>query len=168
MKKICLFIPVSLVIALTIVSFTTRQVHASKDQYVLLYYGATSCYYCNLPENIHNINTLAKTIGQKYIEVKKVMVCMDKDIKEGLTFINKYDSTWDEISIGSFYQNELAYQYLNGTKIPGVPHVILLKRSYNDDNQYNVPVASKTDILVDLVGGNAINKWIADGFPISK
>ena len=67
-----------------------------------------------------------------------------------------------------FYQNELAYQYLNSTKVPGVPHVILLKRSYSDDNQYNVPVASKTDILVDLVGGNAINKWIKDGFPIPK
>jgi hypothetical protein len=93
---------------------------------------------------------------------------MDKDLKEGLTFINKYDSTWDEISIGSFYQNELAYQYLNTTKIPGVPHILLLKRSYSDDNKYSVPVASNTNILVDLVGGNEINKWIKDGFVVPK
>ena len=93
---------------------------------------------------------------------------MDTDLKEGMAFINKYDSSWDEISIGSFYKNELAFQYLNTTKIPGVPHIILLKRSYNDENQYSVPVASKTEILVDLVGGTEINKWINDGFPVSK
>jgi thioredoxin-related protein len=168
MKQIFSFIAVYSVMALTAVSFTTKEAHASKDQYVILYYGATSCHYCNLPENIRNINTLAKTIGQKFVGVKRVMVCMDKDLKEGLSFINKYDSAWDEISIGSFYQNELAFQYLNTTKIPGVPHVILLKRSYSDDNQYSVPVASRTDILADLVGGNAINKWILEGFPISR
>jgi len=168
MKKIFLLLPVSLVIVLTIVSFTNKEIRATKEQYILLYYGATDCYYCNLPENIHNINTLVKSIGQKYAGVKKVLVCMDKDLKEGLAFINKYDSTWNEISIGSFYENELAYQYLNNTKIPGVPHILFVKRSYSDENEYHVPVSSKTDILVDLVGGKEINKWIMDGFPISK
>ena len=168
MKKIFLFFSAALVTILVAASFTNKEVHGLKEQYILLYYGATDCYYCNLPGNIQNINTLVKTIGEKYKDVKKVMVCMDKDLKEGLRFINKYDSTWNEISIGSFYQNELAYQYLNNTKIPGVPHIILIKRSYSDDNEYNVPVASKTEVLVELVGGNAINKWINDGFPVSK
>jgi thioredoxin-related protein len=168
MRRIFLFSFVSLAVVFTIASFTARRPRAPKEQYVLLYYGATDCYYCNLPENIHNINTLTETIGNKYAGVKKVLVCMDKDLKEGLTFINKYDSSWNEITIGSFYQNELAFQYLNNTKIPGVPHIIFLKRNYVDENQYHVPVASKTDILVDLVGGTAINQWIKDGFPLAK
>ncbi len=168
MKKAFLFLSVSSFTILTILSFAGKNRHAAKEQYVLLYYVATDCYYCNLPENIQNINTLTRNIGTKYTGVKKVMVCMDKDLKEGLTFINKYDSTWDEISIGSFYQNELAFQYLNTTKIPGVPHILLLKRSYIDDNKYSVPVASNTDILVDLVGGTEINKWIKDGFVVPK
>src|SRR6185369_13501868 len=99
MRKIFLFSFVSLAIVFTIASFTARRPRAPKEQYVLLYYGATDCYYCNLPENIHNINTLTETIGNKYAGVKKVLVCMDKDLKEGLTFINKYDSSWNEITI---------------------------------------------------------------------
>ena len=168
MKKALLFLSVSSVILLGIVSFTKKEKPAAKEEYVLLYFGATDCYYCNLPENIQHINTLTKTIGNKFADVKKVMVCMDKDLKEGLTFINKYDSTWDEVSIGSFYQNELAFQYLNPTKIPGVPHIILVKRKYSDENQYSVPVESKNEVLVDLVGGTQINKWIEDGFPVGK
>ena len=168
MKKILFSLLVSSALVPAIVSFTGKKKYASKEQYVLLYYGATDCYYCNLPENILNINTLTNSIGKKYPGIKKVMVCMDRDLKEGLTFINKYDSTWNEISIGSFYQNELAYQYLNKTKIPGVPHIMLLKRNYSDDNQYKVPVTTSTDVLVDLVGGNEINKWIKDGFPFPK
>src|SRR5258705_5908312 len=160
MKKAFLFLSVSSFTILTILSFAGKNRHAAKEQYVLLYYGATDCYYCNLPENILNINTLTNSIGKKYPGIKKVMVCMDRDLKEGLTFINKYDSTWNEISIGSFYQNELACQYLNKTKIPGVPHIMLLKRNYSDDNQYKVPVTTSTDVLVDLVGGNKINKCI--------
>ena len=168
MRKAFLFLFVSSFILLTILSFARKEQRAEKEQYVVLYYGATDCYYCNLPENIKNINTMNKSIENKYAGIKKVMVCMDKDLKEGMIFINKYDSTWNEISIGSFYQNELAYQYLNPTKIPGVPHVILLKRSYGDDNQYKVPIASKTEILVDLVGGTEINNWIKSGFLVSK
>lgn len=67
-----------------------------------------------------------------------------------------------------FLPDELAYQYLNNTKIPGVPHIILVKRSYSSDSQYLVPVAFKTDILADLVGRTQIDKWIMDGFPGTK
>jgi hypothetical protein len=161
MKKIFCLLVIFSAISLPVISFTGKSSPA-KEQYILFYYGATDCYYCNVPENIANINRLCKGIEKKYPVTKKVMVCMDRDLQEGLRFINKYDSVWDEISIGSFYQNELAYEHLNKTETPGVPHIILMKRVYSDENRYKVPVAIKTEIIADLVGGKEINAWIRD------
>jgi hypothetical protein len=165
MRKLFLVLTLVSVSCLLLISFSPKNV-AEKEQYVLFYYGATDCYYCNVPENILNINKLCKGIGKKYPGTKKVMVCMDKDLQEGLRFINKYDSVWNEISIGSFYQNELAYAHLNKTKVPGVPHIVLIKRVYTDDNQYKIPVSIRTEIIVDLVGGKEINEWIREGLGI--
>ena len=166
-KTLLLLLPIA-ILAFISISFHKHTTSAEKDQYIVLYYGATDCYYCNLPENIQNINLMIKNIGDKYPDIKKVMVCMDKNLQEGMKFIAKYDSSWTEISVGSFYQNELAYAYLNNTEIPGVPHVILVKRSYKVTEKYNVPVTVKTEVLAELVGGNAINQWIKDGYPAKK
>lgn len=134
--------------------------------YTILYFGATSCGYCNVPENIQNITKMTNEVSELYkgFRIKKVIVAMDEDITEGLKFIGKYGSQWDEIAVGDFYYNELAMIYLNKVQIPGVPHILVIKHT-TIKAAYNVPGIVKTETLVDLVGGEQINKWIIESYP---
>ena len=85
-----------------------------EEKYVVYYFGATDCAYCNIPENIENIKKIKLEFSQKYINknIKYVMVCFDEDIEQGIKFIKKY-GYWDEISIGQRYYNDLSLQCLN-------------------------------------------------------
>ena len=82
---------------------------------------------------------------------------MDEDIEEGLKFIKKY-GYWDEISIGSFYYNELALNYLNKTEIPGVPHVMVYKDFLMKKKEMFIPIIMERKLLVDLAGATQIGK----------
>jgi hypothetical protein len=138
--------------------------------YSVIYFGATDCYYCNIEKNISNISKMVTEIKDQYkdLKVKTVIVSMDKDISEGLKFIDKYTTkNWDEIAIGSFYQNELALTYLNKTKIPGVPHLVVVKHvTVNSDLSVPVPVSDK--VLVDIVGGTEIDSWLKENYSFRK
>ena len=104
----------------------------------------------------------------KGLNVKTMIVSMDKDIAEGLKFIDKYGiKKWDEISIGSFYNNELALNYLNKTKTPGVPHIVVIKH-VTVTGEYNIPHTVEDKVLVDLVGGTEIDKWLQDNYSFKK
>jgi hypothetical protein len=99
----------------------------------------------------------------KEFDVKFVLVCIDKDIEEGLKFINKY-GYWDEISIGGSFHNELVLNYLDKAAIPGsMPHVIVFLDSYENDS---VPIIKERKAIVDLAGVTKIKKWVNDNFPL--
>jgi len=141
----------------------------SEETLVVYYFGATSCGFCNVPENIEKIKKIKKEFSEKYKDsnIKFVMVCMDENIEEGLRFIKKY-GYWDEISIGKFYNNELALNYLNKTEIPGVPHVIVYKDLLFKREKMSVPIIKERKLLVDLVGGTQIGNWINNGYPLKN
>ena len=139
-----------------------------KETCVVYYFGATNCGYCNVPENIEKIKQIKNEFYKKYpnFDTKYVLVCMDRNIEEGLAFIKKY-GFWDEISIGSFYHNELALNYLNKTKIAGVPHIIVYKDNY-EIGEYSIPVIKDRKLVVDLVGASEITNWISNGYPLKS
>jgi hypothetical protein len=140
-----------------------------KETYVVYYFGATSCGFCNISENIEKIKRIKIEFSKKYADfnIKYVMVCMDKNIEEGLRFIKKY-GYWDEISIGNFYNNELALNYLNKTEIPGVPHVMVYGDLLVIKEKLSIPVIKERKLLVDLVGGTQIGNWINNGYPLKN
>lgn len=160
-----LFLGVILVLGLTLPGKVALQ-QTAKEAFVVYYFGATSCGYCNIPANIEKIKQIRNEFFKKYpdFKTKYVLVCMDKNIEEGLEFIKKY-GYWDEISIGSFYDNELALNFLNTTKIPGVPHVMVYKDIYLIE-QFSIPVIKERKLLIDLVGGTQIGNWIDKGYPL--
>ena len=129
-----------------------------KQTLVIYYFGATSCDWCNTEDCINSINKLHKEFNEihKEFNVKFVMICLDKDIEEGLKFIKKY-GYWDEISIGSHYKNELVMNYLNKTKVPGVPHIIVFRDLYENDS---TPVIKERTTVADLVGVKQIKEWV--------
>ena len=141
----------------------------SEETLVVYYFGATSCGFCNVPENIEKIKKIKTEFSKKYKDsnIKFVMVCMDENIEEGLRFIKKY-GYWDEISIGKFYNNELALNYLNKTEIPGVPHVIVYKDLLFKREKMSVSIIKERKLLVDLVGGTQIGNWINNGYPLKN
>lgn len=162
MKRILLSLPILLF---------GLSVHSQKDiqeQYVIYYFGATDCGYCNEAENIVNIKKIKSEFSQKYPEAqtKYVMVCFDNDIEQGLKFIQKY-GYWDEISIGQRYLNDTSLGVLNETEVPGLPHIVVYKNEYAKHPQFSVPTIKRKVALVDLVGGSQINAWIGGGYPLS-
>lgn len=135
-----------------------------KENLVLFYFGATSCGPCNETKTINNIkkikNEFSKTHSQ--YNVKYIMVCLDQDIKEGLEFIGKY-GYWDEISVGSHYKNELVMEYLDKTKLPGVPHIIVYHDEYEKPS---TPIIKHRQVLMDLVGSSQIDDWVKSNYQI--
>ena len=166
MKILRAFLGTCLFLALIAPIFLRSQ-DSYKEAFVVYYFGATNCGYCNIPANIEKIKQIRNEFFKKYpdFNTKYVFVCMDKNIEEGLEFIKKY-GYWDEISIGSFYNNELALNFLNTTKIPGVPHVMVYKDIYMKIEQFSVPVIKERKLLIDLVGGTQIGNWIDKGYPL--
>jgi thiol-disulfide isomerase/thioredoxin len=155
-----------LLLIFTLVSYSNEDL---EERYIVYYFGASNCGYCNIPDNIKNIKRVKIELSQKYKDkkIKYVMVCFDNDIEEGLRFIKKY-GYWDEISIGQRYYNELSLQCLNTTKIPGVPHIVVCKDTYTSLSKWSIPLIKERKVLVDLVGGKEIDNWIKNGYPLAE
>lgn len=168
MKRIISILTIIL-LSLPIYSNSRSLQEKFEETYVVYYFGATSCGFCNISENIEKIKKIKIDFSRKHPDsnIKYVMVCMDKNIEEGLKFIKKY-GYWDEISIGNFYNNELALSYLNKTEIPGVPHVMVYKDLLTKREKMSIPVIEERKLLVDLVGGTQIGSWINDGYPLKN
>ena len=168
MKILLGFWRIYLILALFAPTYLCSQ-DAYQDTYVVYYFGATNCGYCNIPANIDKIKQIRNEFSKKYpdFKTKYVFVCMDRNIEEGLEFIKKY-GYWDEVSIGSFYNNELALNFLNTTKIPGVPHVLVYKDTYKKIEEFSIPLIKERKLLVDLVGGTQIGDWINKGYPLES
>lgn len=160
MKHIALF--------LLIASSSAISQYSNKSQLTLFYFGGTDCYYCNLPENVKNINKMHSEFPKRYknIPIKFVMVVMDKEIPVGLKYIKKY-GYWDEISIGGFYNNELMLEHVNQAKVSGVPQIMVYHDSLSIDT-LGIPIISKRTQLLDLLGKDAINQWVSDHYPLNK
>jgi len=157
-------------VLISIIIFSSAYANNNDENYVVYYFGASNCGFCNIPKNIENIKKIRKEFSKKHndIKTKFVMVCFDNDIDEGLLFIKKY-GYWDEISIGQRYKNDLSLNILNKTEIPGLPHIIVIKNTYQpSEKMKSIPIVKKKKILVDLVGGKTINKWIDEGYPLDR
>lgn len=138
----------------------------AQEKITIYYFGATSCGPCNRPEVVESVKKIKEQFKAAYKEydVKCVMVCMDTEIEEGLKFVKKY-GYWDEISIGSHYDNELAFISLNKTKIPGVPHIFV----YHDvfEKQANsTNIIKSRSLIKEVMGGEDIVAWVNGGFKI--
>lgn len=137
-----------------------------KGDLVVCYFGSTDCTFCLKEEMVQCIKTMRSKFADihKIDRVKFVLVCFDKDIEAGMKFVKKY-GTWDEISIGSRYRNEMCLGYLNKTKIPGLPHILVFRDRYGEKS---IPVLKERKIVADLVGVKQIMKWAAGSYPLQE
>lgn len=142
--------------------------HVEDKAYVVFYFGATSCGPCSRPEMVKSVNLIKSEFAQVHSDyaTKLVMVVMDQDIAEGITYLEKYDS-WDEVSIGSHYQNELVRHHLNTQEMPGVPHVLVFEDEY-EEAKYGTSILKERQLVAALLGMEAIVTWTDSGFPLEK
>ncbi|MFA8342676.1 MAG: TlpA family protein disulfide reductase [Rhodothermaceae bacterium] len=137
----------------------------NNETIVVFYFGSNSCGFCDNIDLIKSVKKIRTELPNIYpeIKIKFVQVCMDENIEEGIKFLKKY-GYWDEISIGSHYQNELVLAYLSKTKIAGVPHLIIYNDKYSNSS---TPVIIKRKIILDKVGVKQIVRWVEDKFPLN-
>jgi hypothetical protein len=142
------------------------QKEQKKEFLVVYYFGATDIGFCAAPENIQKIKKIKTDFSARHKSqnLKFVMVALDENIEEGLKLINKH-GTWDEISVGSRFRNELALAYLNRSKIPVVPHILVFKDVISS-GKWNIPVVHRQELLADLAGGEQIAGWIEKGYSL--
>ena len=150
------------------VPYSESQKEKTEEFLVVYYFTATDFGFCTAPENIEKIKKIksdfaAKSKSQK---LKFVIVSLDENIEEGLKLIKKH-GTWDEISVGSRFRNELALTYLNRSKIPEVPHILIIKAVISS-GKWNIPVVTRQELLADLAGGEQIGEWIDKGYPLPR
>ena len=138
----------------------------AKEIIVFYYFASTQFGYCSLPENIEKIKKIKTEFPEKYkkTEIKFVMICLDDNLEKGLKFIRKH-GYWDEISIGKSFGNELALNYLNISKIPKVPHILVFK-DLHETGKWNLPVIKERKLIVDLAGAEQIEEWIKQEYPL--
>ena len=141
----------------------------SQESYVVFYIGATSCNPCNRPEVIKAVKEIESDFSDVHDEIpaKYVMVAMDKEIDKGISFLKKYGSFWDEVSVGSFYYNEHVLRYLNSQEPPGVPHVFVFRDTYQDA-MHGVDTVEDRTMVKRVMGGEGIVAWVNDGFPLNS
>ena len=133
---------------------------------VVYYFSATNFGVCQSPEIVGKIKKIKSEFPKKHnnIAVKFVFVCLDKDVESGLKLMNKYGK-WDEISIGQAYHNELAMIYLNRSKIPGIPHILVYKDLISKGRWF-IPLIKNRKLLVDLSGVKQISEWMRGDYKI--
>ncbi|MCB0669315.1 MAG: hypothetical protein KDC80_26005 [Saprospiraceae bacterium] len=146
--------------------FSNRLMAEDSIQYTVMYFGATNCFHCLVEDHIENIKLIRSDFSGKYPKAKTkfVMVVFDNEIEAGLKFIDHY-GFWDEISIGSRYNNEQSLAVLNHTKLPGLPHLVVLEDHFTTLPN-NIEVVDNRKTLVDLVGRKEIGDWVTKGFPL--
>jgi hypothetical protein len=142
------------------------QKEQKKEFLVVYYFAATDIGFCTAPENIEKIKKIKTDFSARHKsqKLKFVMVALDENIEAGLKLINKH-GTWDEISVGSRFRNELALAYLNRSKIPVLPHILVLKDVISA-RKWNIPVVHRQELLADLAGGEQIAEWIEKGYSL--
>ena len=138
----------------------------AQQHLTIFYFGATSCGPCNRSEVVESIKEMKAKFDSVHNDYKTkfVMVCMDENIAEGLKFIQKY-GYWDEISVGSFYHNELALTNLNETAISGVPHILIYKESIMKTDQSVFRLKSR-ELVKEVLGGDKIVAWVKSGMEL--
>ncbi|WP_441001499.1 TlpA family protein disulfide reductase [Fodinibius sp. SL11] len=139
----------------------------AQNQLTVFYFGATSCGPCNRPEVIESIDKLKAefdSIHPKY-NTKFVMVVFDEDMETGLEFIEKYDY-WDEVSIGSRYDNELSLDNLNKTDIPGLPHILIYEETFEPVGDWGIEVRESKKLVKEILEGTKVVSWVNSGMKL--
>ncbi|MCP9290159.1 thioredoxin-like domain-containing protein [Gracilimonas sediminicola] len=132
----------------------------AQEQLTVFYFGASDCGPCNRPDVIESIDKIRANFDSQHTnyDTKLVMVAMDEDIDTGLKYISKYDE-WDEISIGSRYHNENTLAHLNNIMIPGVPHIIIFKDTF-EVGDYGVEIIKNRELVKNILSGEEIVSWV--------
>jgi len=140
----------------------------AQNQLTVFYFGATSCGPCNRPEVIESIDKLKAEFDSAHPEydTKFVMVVFDEDIETGLKFIEKY-SYWDEVSIGSRYDNELSLDNLNKTDIPALPHILIYAETFEKVDGFGIEVRKNKTLIKEVLEGDKIVSWVNSGMKLN-
>jgi hypothetical protein len=152
-----------LLLLVGVVTDSDFQREQTEEYLVVYYFAATDFGFCTASENIEKIKKIKVdlTTKTKSQRLKFVMVALDENIEDGLKLINKY-GTWDEISAGSRFRNELALAHLNRSEIPVVPHLLVFKEVISA-GKWNIPVVLRRERLADLAGSEQIAGWMEKG-----
>lgn len=145
---------------------STDHAPSAEKGYVVFYFGATSCAACNRPEVIQAVRSIKSGFEHVHTRfpAKFVMVSMDEDIEEGIEFLEKY-GYWDEVSVGSFYRNELVMRHVNTLEIPGLPQVMVYENTY-EDAEHGTKTVKETERVAQVMGGEGIVAWAEKDFPL--
>jgi hypothetical protein len=149
-KKVFQFILFFLIICFSAcaekVSVDSPSLKNSKHEIALIYIGSTQCAVCldasnkNYFKKIHN-SIIAEHANIKF-SVKRIGISIGNNNDENFNFLQSFDLPFDEITLSHDLFNTGMNRYIHsdfkGEAV--VPQVIIMKRSYHQNNLDDSPV----------------------------
>jgi hypothetical protein len=144
----------------------------SGPQLVVYVFGGSRCGFCQKAETKEAIANVRATLGSKYAatgryrSVRLIGVAVNTDIREGLKYLESMGpAVFDEISVGSGWQNEHVIRRLRQERIaePGMPLVIVVQR-HMTATLAPLKLEYSADSVVKVVqGAEEIARWVRAG-----
>lgn len=150
-----------------------RSVISKKNELVFIYVTSPGCSFCTSYENIRVINTLKNNLSQVADSIDYGFLTMSLvitwDVNEGFEHINEFN-TFDELLIGNnwFGTGGIKYLFEDMPGTPGVPQVIITKRTYDaiEDESglaQNIQGIENEKVLTRTIGANRLSDWLKEG-----
>lgn len=143
--------------------------NATRERLVVYYIGGSGCPGCVCDATVAAVRTIKAEFAQKYPRyvVQFNLVCLDTNFWQAVTFIDKFGGGWDELSIGNHFHNELALRYLPQSRMPAVPHILVVRDTVAHEEKKGTHVRNRT-LVADQVGPDEFEAWIQAGFPLQS
>jgi len=140
---------------------------------VLIYIGSSTCQAANskrLPIVVDSIKIMLQNYA-KSIKHNFTTIGISKDwvIKSGIEHLNKY-GPFDEITTGRNWINSaiIKYVYQHFKGVPGVPQIIVLKRTLvnKSTQQVNQYAIKNESLVMRKLGKSEIKRWYKNSAPL--
>ena len=136
---------------------------------VVVYFGATSCVPCHLPQVKNAVRAmkplLAAQAKQRGMALTVIGSAQDWDVKQGATFLEPLGA-FDQVVIGGNWTNVAVEQFMLRDSLTEMmmPQVVLLERTVRLGERITV---SEPRVLRRITGGDGIPAWVKAGAPIT-
>ena len=139
------------------------------EQLVMIYFGASSCGWCTLPETHALIevvwSSLRETARERSLDLVTLGVAMDDNVEAGLSHLRSMGN-FDQVSSGYGWANVASVDAFAGAlpRVVATPTVAVVRRRLNFTEQS----VRSTDVrLVAFREGlTDISRWAGKGSPI--
>jgi hypothetical protein len=142
---------------------------------VVVYVGAASCGWSNLPEVSELVRAVADSVRAraraKGAQFVAIGVALDWNVSDGIKHLAR-TAAFDQVASGGNWGNELASRYHSLVRdLPSTPQVLVLERTIAEPRHAVgrfLPEIRVERILFRVSGVVELKRWVRNGVPLPR